>query len=435
VTGTTRLEIRRPRARALGAGVVALAAVACTPTLSLETSPDPARAQPGSVASVEAVGGYPGWVLRALIWSQGLADVVPTQYGVSLYRVEYWTTAPDGRRVRASGLVAFPRADALRGVVSFQHGTASERSAAPSTPDPNNGVVAAAVFAGHGYLLVAPDYIGLGTSTEPHPYYHTASIANAVVDLLHASREVVAAAGFAWPDALFLAGFSQGGHATLAAQRALEARPVDCLEVRASASVAGPLDLASVQFPAALAGRSRFASLYIAWIASTYARTYEMPLDSVIREPYSGQLAVLFDGAHAGDAILAALPKQPREMMAPAFLADFDAGRPSWFVARLAENGLLDWTPRAPVRLYYGDDDVDVEPEDARIAATAFASRGADVTAVSVGAYDHDGSVLAAVPALREWFDTLDPSGRQASGQGRCGSAPASARELSRETP
>lgn len=395
--------------REVAIAALALAAVACTPTLSVETQLDAAKAQPGSVASVEAVGGYPGWVLRALIWSQGLADVIPTQYGVSLYRVEYWTTAPDGRLVRASGLVAFPRSDVpLRGVVSFQHGTASERKAAPSTPDPNNGVVASAVFAGHGYLLVAPDYIGLGTSTEPHPYYHTESIANAVVDLLRASRTVVAAAGFAWPDALFLAGFSQGGHATLAAQRALEANPIDCLQVTASGSVAGPIDLANIQFGEALKGRSQFASLYIAWIANTYARVYAMPLDSVIREPYAGRLATLFDGAHRGEDIVAALPANPREMMTPAFLVDFDGKRPHWFVERLVENGLVGWTPRAPVRLYYGDADVAVEPEDARIAAAAFASRGADVQAVSVGAQDHDTSVIGAIPAMRAWFDELE---------------------------
>ncbi len=396
-----------PRRAAAFLACVALTAVACTPSISIETRRDPDRAERGSVASVEAAGGYPGWVLRALIWSQGLAAVVPTQYGVSLYRVEYWTPAPDGRLVRASGLVAFPRDGALRGVVSFQHGTASEREAAPSTPDPNNGVVAAAVFAGHGYLLVAPDYIGLGTSTEPQPYYHAASTASSVVDLLRASRAVAAAAGFAWPDALFLAGFSQGGHATLAAQRALEAEPDPCLPLRATASLAGPIDLAGVEFPAALEGRSRFASLYLAWIADSYARIYAMPLDSVIREPIASRLATLFDGEHDGDAIVAALPAQPREMFTAAFLADVDAGRPTWFVARLAENGLLDWTPRAPIRLYYGDDDVDVAPADARAAAAAFTSRGSDVKALSVGALDHEGSVLAAVPLLRTWFDEV----------------------------
>ena len=387
--------------------IAALASVACTPALPVATQLDPGRARPGTVSSATPAGGYPGWLLRALIWSQGLAAAVPTQYGVSLYRVEYWTTAPDGRLVRASGLVAFPRTSSLRGVVSFQHGTASERTAAPSTPDPSSGVVAAAVFAGHGYLLVAPDYLGLGISTEPHPYYHAESTANAVVDLLRASRAVVAAAGFAWPDALFLAGFSQGGHATLAAQRALEAQPSDGLRVRASASLAGPFDLAGISFPFALEGRSRFASLYIAWIANSYARIYGMPLGSVIREPYRSQLPLLFDGAHGGDAVLAALPAQPRDMLTPEFLADYDAGRETWFLARLAENSLIHWTPRAPIRLYCGEADVDVAPEEARAAAPRFSARGGDVRAIAVGAVDHDGSVLAAVPQLRAWFDEL----------------------------
>ena len=387
---------------------LALASLACTPPLKIEPLREAARAKPGDVASVETVGGYPGWLLRALIAFQGLSEALPTQDGISLYRVEYWTTAPDGERVIASGLVAFPRSDApLRGVVSFQHGTASLRNAVPSAPDLNNGVMAAAAFAGHGYLLVAPDYLGFGSSTQPHPYYHSASTANAVVDLLRASRSVAAAAGFAWPDALFLVGFSQGGHATLAAQRALEAQPDACLQPSAAASIAGPVDLAGVQIPAALAGRSRFASLYFAWIANSYARVYAMPLDSVIREPYASQLATLFDGAHDGDAIVAALPPQPRDLLSPAFLADFDAGREHWFVSRLAENGLLEWTPRAPLRLYFGDADVDVEPEDARVAAAHFASGGSDVQAVSVGAVDHEGSVLPAVQQLRAWFDEV----------------------------
>jgi len=161
--------------------------------------------------------------LRALIRWQGLANTFPTQYGVSLYRVRYWTTGADASLTVASGLVAFPRGSRLRGVVSFQHGTASERVSAPSAPDPSNGVLAAAAFAGRGYLLVAPDYVGLGVSAVPHPYLHADSEADAVVDLLRAARDVVAAAGADWPDALLLTGFSQGGHATLAAQRLLEA--------------------------------------------------------------------------------------------------------------------------------------------------------------------------------------------------------------------
>ena len=381
---------------------------ACTPTLRVESQPDPARAAAGGVARVEALGSYSHLALRALFWWQGLGAAIATERGISLYRVEYWTASPAGRLVQASGLVAFPRGPApLRGVVSWQHGTASQRDAAPSTPDPYNGVVAAAVFAGHGYLLVAPDYLGLGTSTEPHAYYHTASIAGSVVDLLRASRVVVAAAGRAWPEALFLVGFSQGGHATLAAQRALEAAPIPGLTVRAAAPIAGPFDLAGISLPTALTGRSRFASLYLAWIATSYARVYGMPLDSVVREPWARSAPPLFDGSHDGAAIVAALPANPRELLSPALLAAQASGGEHWFLARLAENSLLDWTPQAPIRLYYGERDVDVSPEEAVAFATRMRARGADVVAESVGDLDHDASILAAAPKVRAWFDSL----------------------------
>ena len=398
------------RLRMAGLALIVALTGACTPALRVEAQLDPARATAGSVARVEALGSYSHLVLRALFWWQGLGDALPTERGISLYRVEYWTASPAGPLVQASGLVAFPRGPApLRGVVSWQHGTASQRDAAPSAPDPNNGVVAAAVFAGHGYLLVAPDYLGLGTSTEPHAYYHTASIAGSVVDLLRASRAVVAAAGRAWPEALFLTGFSQGGHATLAAQRALEADPIPGLTVRAAAPVAGPFDLAGIGLPMALTGRSRFASLYLAWIATTYARVYGMPLDSVVREPFPRTAPPLFDGAHDGTAIVAALPANPRDLLTPALLAAQASGGEHWFLARLAENSLLDWTPQAPIRLYYGERDVDVSPEEAVAFAARMRARGADVVAESVGELDHDASILAAAPKIRAWFDSLAP--------------------------
>ena len=398
------------RRRILAFALLAVGVGACTPPLPLEPAPDPAQAARGDVARIEALRSYPHLLLRALFWWEGLGDALPTERGISLYRVEYWTAGPSGALVKASGLVALPRGpDPLRGVVSWQHGTASLRSAAPSTPDPYNGLVAAAVFAGHGYALVAPDYVGLGTSTEPHAYYHSPSIAASVVDLLRASRTIVAAAGRAWPDALFLTGFSQGGHASLAALRALEADPALGLAVRAAAPVAGPFDLAGIGLPTALTGRSRFASLYLAWIATTYARVYGMPLDSVLRDPWARTAPALFDGAHDGDTIVAALPADPHDLLTPELLAAQAAGGTHWFLARLAENSLLDWTPRAPIRLYYGERDVDVSPEESIAFAAQMQERGAHAIAESVGDLDHDGSILAAAPKLRAWFDSLAP--------------------------
>jgi hypothetical protein len=59
------------------------------------------------------------------------------------------------------------------------------------------------------------------------------------------------------------------------------------------------------------------------------------------------------------------------------------------------------------VRAYYGEADADVSPEEARRFAEGSRARGADVEAVCVGALDHEGSLLAAAPTLRAWFDGL----------------------------
>jgi pimeloyl-ACP methyl ester carboxylesterase len=392
--------------------VVGLLLGACTKRIDITGEQDVAHAAPGMVYSVEPVGGYPYLVLRALIRWQGLADVFQTQYGISLYRVRYWTTGADASLTVASGLIAFPRGSRLRGVVSFQHGTASERVSAPSTPDPSNGVLAAAAFAGRGYLLVAPDYVGLGSSTAPHPYLHADSEADAVVDLLRGARDVVAAAGLDWPDALLLTGFSQGGHATLAAQRLLEAAPIEGLTVKASAPIAGPFDLAGISVPFALEGRSKASSLYLAYMVGAYANIYGESLASALKEPYVSRVPVLFDGLHDGDAIMAALPANPREMFHEQFLQTYTRGEPNWLRERLIENGLYEWSPRAPIRLYFGALDVDVSPREAEVEAKRLNARGGHVSVVDVGEIDHDRSVLAAAPAVLVWFDQLTMPGK-----------------------
>ena len=380
---------------------------ACTPGIDVAVVQDATHASPGALYSIEPLGTYPALVLRALIAWRGLTDRFPTSYGFSLYRVRYWTVGVDARPTVASGLIAFPRTDSWRGVVSFQHGTESERASAPSTPDPSNGILTAAAFAGRGYLLVAPDYIGLGASTERHPYLHAETEARAVIDLLRAAQSVVAAAGKRWPTTLLLTGFSQGGHATLAAQRALEADAADGLVVAAAAPIAGPFDLAAVSFPFALEGHARASSLYLAYMLSAYSDAYREPLASALREHYASIVPGLFDGAHDGEAIFAALPAQPREMFNDDFLASYEQGDHNWLRERLAENSLFEWSPRAPIRLYFGSRHGDVSPAEARLESERLRARGGDVTIVDVGDVDHEGSVLAAAPLLLAWFDAL----------------------------
>lgn len=404
--------MRRNPTTAISLGLCFILAQACASGPTMQ-APDPAvTADAGSVLGLEAIDSYRRLTLRGMLWWQGFADRFATEHGIRLYRLKYRTTEPDGRLVPASALLVLPDSQPpYRGVVAWQHGTASLRSAAPSTPDVFNGLLPGVVFGGHGYVVVAPDYLGFGVSDEPHPYYHTPTAARVVVDALVAAHAVLQESHIDWPAPLFLAGFSQGGHTSLAAARVLESFSNADFHPDAVASVAGPIDLADIGFPESLAGRSRFASLYVAWVATTYARVYGEPVESVLMPPWHAVARELFDEKHDADTILARLPQQPRTLLAENLRSAFADGGSHWFVDRLRENGLQDWLPTLPVRLYFGTRDVDVPHADALAFAARAEANGAPVEAIDVGPVDHDTSILDAAPHIIAWFDQRSANG------------------------
>ena len=362
----------------------------------------------GEPISIQRIGGYPHFVLRLLFHRQGLAEVLPTEHGITLHRLTYWTESPDARLVRASGLMALPRGRGpYRGVVSWQHGTESLRTNAPSSKHIFHGLLPAAVFAGHGYVLLAPDYLGYGVSEESHAYYLADHMAAVVSDFLHAAHSVLVNSRLVVPPRLFLTGFSEGGHATLATQRALEREPGRGLTVAAAAPIAAAVDLDGRGVAGALAGGSEFCSLYLGWIAKTYAEHYGESLASVLRPEWAAAAEMLFDGSRGGEQAVATLPAQPRDLLTPEFLAAYDAHREHWFLDRLRENNVLDWSPRAPVRVYFGTGDADVTPGQAACLQENYRSHGGDATAICVGDVDHEGSIVPAAPLIRNWFDEL----------------------------
>jgi pimeloyl-ACP methyl ester carboxylesterase len=307
----------------------------------------------------------------------------------------YTALGRDGARVRLSGLLALPRDVRARRLVSFQHGTTTTRSAVPSKPD-GTGIAVAIAFAGNGYALVVPDYPGLGVSEGAHPYYVAEAIAPSVTAMIEAAKRVPGV-----PDApVFLSGFSQGGWASLAALRDLERTGVAVL---GSAQVAGAYDLRHVSLPAALKGGAPSHSLYLAYAAWGQAHHYGHALDSLLTPHYAVLVERLFSGA-SPEEIRDALPQDPRAMFNAAFLDAFDTGGSHWFLDTFAANSLVDVTPRAPVRLYFGSKDVDVVPDEALKAARAMQARGADVIAVDVGPVGHDASMLAAAPLILAWL-------------------------------
>jgi len=175
--------------------------------------------------------------------------------------------------------------------------------------------------------------------------------------------------------------------------------------VKASAPIAGPFRLREISFPNALVGKTKTDPLYVAYIANAYSQVYHHPLQSIVAAPYADIVPALFDGEHTIETIEAALPSDPRKVFTADFLEAFDKGKPHWFLSALAENNVSDWTPSAAVRIYYGDDDLDVPAEEARRAEAEMKLRGADVKAISVGPCNHWESALRAIPRAVQWFN------------------------------
>jgi hypothetical protein len=286
----------------------------------------------------------------------------------------------------------------------YLHGTSPDRSASPSAPGALEGMLSTAMFAGGGYALLAPDYIGLGPARTEQPYLHAGATAAAARDLITAANRVTTALKMPASPELYLVGFSQGGHATAVVQRALEANPLPGTTIKAAAAIAGAYDLAGISVPYAFANKH---SLYLAYLAHAYATQYHQPLGSLLVPRYAELVPTLFDGDHSLDAISAALPPDPRTMFRPEILADMAAKRPNWFTTALANNQAFDWQPKALLRLYYGDRDTDVSPQDSKHFHAVSQAKGGNVTLVPVGPHDHIGSALEAVPMARMWFDTL----------------------------
>ena len=321
---------------------------------------------------------------------EGLAP----RYDVSSWRLVYQTTDKYGLPVQASGLVSVPvkAAGTTSPVLSYQHATVFRDKQAPSLKV--EAVEPPIVLASLGYVVVSADYVGFGQSRgQDHPYLNATPTARAVVDMLSAAQTWRRQAGVADNGQLFLAGYSEGGYATLAAHRAIH-QDGGTLKTQLMASVpgAGPYDLLA---------------------------TLDSQLDRV--RDLAPWLSPLIDPAN-----LSRLPGTVRDELRRLLVRqmvpdDADVSYQTLFLDRyLADQRALialehsvhtGWAPSVPVYLFHGRQDQTVPYAAATSALAALRAAGASsvsLTDCTTPDYGH----LDCVP---EYFRfTLDRLGRLA---------------------
>ena len=150
------------------------------------------------------------------------------RYTLDMQKVTYTSTGADGKAHSMTGLLILPEA-ILGGkpsvpILMYQHGTEVYRPFSPSQylahtdrPTDYPEVMVAAAIASTGYAVALVDYEGMGDNTDPQPHVVGVTLAQQVIDLLRASRDIIgnSSSPCTWNSQLFLMGYSEGGYVTM----------------------------------------------------------------------------------------------------------------------------------------------------------------------------------------------------------------------------
>ncbi len=302
--------------------------------------------------------------LRLYVGFSGLnVSTSSLKYDVNLYKVTYNTTLK-GQKVTGSGLVALPKTNEAVGIISFQHGTITSHAEAPSMQSTSSlEVILYSALASPGFIAVVPDYLGFGSSVSiVHPYYVKDATSTVVLDLLKAAKELAILKNVNFNGKLFLAGYSEGGYATMAAHRAIEQNGLEGFTLIASFPASGGYNVKGMQ--EYFFGLTTYDEpFYLAYVAVAYQNYYDWPapLSNLFQQPYARIVPGLFDGAKNGSQINAFLTDSVTHLVTPNLLAHINTDNQyQYIVEAFKENSLLDWKPTIKMYLYHGDADTTV---------------------------------------------------------------------------
>lgn len=318
-------------------------------------------------------------------------NVPLVQYGAKFYRLKYTSTAINGTLDTVSGLLAVP--DNLNKVyprLVYQHGTSGSKLDVPSYTATSGEGTIGVLFAGLGYVTLAPDYLGLGISKGFHPYVHAASEASVAIDLLRAAEQYTLQNGIHTNAQLFITGYSQGGHAAMALHRAIEQDSTQEFTVTAAAPLSGPYSISGVMRNLILTDAVYYYPAYIPNTALSYQTVYgnifTQPSD-IFRPAYAGIITQFYAGqitlTQLNTQLIALLTanegsSRPIKLLKEEVLQAVmnDPNHP--INVALAKNDTYNnWVPAAPMRLFYCMADDQVPFENSIVARDTLTAAGA----------------------------------------------------------
>ncbi len=376
-------------------------------------------AQESYLISYEKVSSYNQEELKGLWKKMHIKEFIsPISYSVDVYEVLYWSHWHDGSRVKASGLYYVPTGmEEPAATIVMNHGTKLDRERDVRL----GGLQAVSTsYATDGYLVLFPDYIGLGKGDKFHLYHHAETEAMSNIDMLYAVRELNQLIAAKASDQLFITGYSQGGHVAMATHKMIQEQFSNDFTVTASSPMSGAYDLTGVMSEVMYKEYSHPG--YLPFLLMSMNEAYSLLQEDVyqiFKSPYDTVIKTMLNGDNKLKHLNPHLPKRPVDMIQESFMSEFENNPEFTFKKALEKNNLYNWKPEAPVQLCYCNADEQVSYKNAFVARDAMKELGAKNVTVRQGGkkYGHNKCALFTAIYTKYYFDSF----RKGSKKGKKG--------------
>ncbi len=334
------------------------------------------------------------------------SSLIHINHALKFYKITYETIDVQLQSTVASGAIVVPENfDAALPIISFQHGTAFKKNDAPSIQGFD---ILNMVLGTEGFIVFLPDYLGLGVSELFHPYHHAKSTASAGIDMIKASLLFLNNHKIKYNPAIFLAGYSEGGYATMAMQASLTTEPINEFTIKASAPMAGAYD---PWLSAKLMIKEKYyhKPSYLAYLINAYTHIYsDIHLDAVFDAKYLEIIKNAFNNELNSSEFDAQLTQNLLELFDETFSFDLQNNVENPLRKHLIENQVFHFKPEVPTRLYHCIEDTSVSAINAIQAYESFlqlGSKSVELKLLDEG--DHEACAPISIYFMLQWFKEI----------------------------
>ncbi|KAB1228520.1 T9SS type A sorting domain-containing protein [Chryseobacterium viscerum] len=288
--------------------------------------------------------------------------------GLKGYKITYYTKNENNVLVKATGLLMYPNVGFKLSTVVSDHGTTDSRHNVPSNfkGTLTAGFVVELSYVLNGYILMAPDYVGMGTGDGVHPYVDYATEAGATIDFITAANKVLAQVGIKRYDEYFLAGYSQGAHAAMSTLKRLSISNPNNIKFKYAYMGDGPYDFSGVTLNKGVLEKdiypfTSFLANVLHTCNNTGYKTYNNNISEVISAEYLDKYNYHVVQDNGG---LLWGPVIWRKLFTPNFVNDVTNNPNNKLRQCMKPKDVYDWYNKTPMTLGHSTVDLAIPPEN-----------------------------------------------------------------------